>query len=302
MKIQLKLTIMFLILLTLASCSSSTAQKNAEMNKKAEIYYSHGTEALLKKEYTTALEALIKAKELDPKNSKIINNLGMAYFFKGRTDLAVKELTLAIQIDEKNSDAKNNLASIYYNQKKYGEAKNLWSDVKDDLIYHHQYRTYYNLALISETEGNEFEAMELLRKSVAVREDYCPAHFKLGELSSKKQRFKDALKHYKDASMGDCYNFPAPLYEQGRMMIKLKDYDNAREKFSEVIQRFKSTPYEKMARVQIEQLSAATQTSSRSNDRVQIKESAPVRKKIDQAALEDADLEQELEKYEAMEF
>lgn len=287
-----------LILIAMTACSSAPSQKEADLHKRADIYYSHGTEALLKKDYTTALEALLQAKEIDPQNTKTLNNLGMAYFFKGRADLAIKELNAALEVDKKNSDAKNNLASIYFNQKKYGEAKTLWNSVKNDLVYHHQYRTHYNLALISQIEGNEFESIEHLNRSVAIREDYCPAHFKLGEINSKKQRFKDALKNFKDASMGDCYNYPAPIYEQGRMMIKLRDFSSARDKFTEVTERFKNTPYAKMARVQMEQLAQNKST----NDKVKLRDSAPARRKIIQAQKEDLDLEQELEKYESLEF
>ena len=129
------------------SCASSN-KKVEQRKKRAHIYYTHGTKYLLDKEYIESLKNLLEARNLDPENSKILNNLGMAYYFRGKPELAKKEILKSIEIDPKNSDARNNLASIYFQQGQYDMAKKQYEKVLANLIYSHQYRTHYNLGLI----------------------------------------------------------------------------------------------------------------------------------------------------------
>src|SRR5690606_15241113 len=97
-------------------CSSQSIEKPNE--KKADLYYGQGTTDLYAKNYTQALKNLLKADELTPNNSKIQNNLGMAYYFKEQEKLALFHLTRAAEIDPTNTDAKMNIATIYFNSGK----------------------------------------------------------------------------------------------------------------------------------------------------------------------------------------
>ena len=147
----MKLIIGLFFIFSLLGCSTKK-QKKITL-RKAELYYGHGTENLISRNYTKALEFLLKANELDPDNSKIINNMAMAYYFKKQRNTAINLLKKAIKLDPKNSDAKNNLASIYVDSNMLQEAKDLYKQVQKDLIYSHQYRTFYNLAVIAEKEN-----------------------------------------------------------------------------------------------------------------------------------------------------
>ena len=156
LKAQTLIILLLMSLLTLFSCSSNSKDKLSEEEKKARIYFSYGTNALISKDYTTALDNFLKCAKINDQDSLLQNNLGMTYYFKGRNDLAIDHLEKAIDLDPKNSDARNNLASIYYTQKKYTEAKEQFNLVLANLVYKHQYRTQYNLGLIAIKE-NEFE-------------------------------------------------------------------------------------------------------------------------------------------------
>lgn len=219
------------LLLSLAACSSSS------VNERAELFYTHGTSKLIEKEYTEALDYLLKAAELAP-DSKIMNNLGMAYFFKDQYTLAEKHFEKALTYDSKNSDARNNLASLYFKTNRLSLAEREYKKVLEDLIYMDTYRVYYNLALISEKRGNIREANDFLKLSVKNKEDYCPANFKLGQLASNSLKLKEALDHFKKASKGACYELPAPHFEQAVIYAKLGETKKAHEKFAEIMARF----------------------------------------------------------------
>jgi len=92
-----------IILLTI-SCSS-TSEKNSEANKGV-LLYEYGTQKMMNKEYTEALDLLTKAYEIDSKNGKTLNNLAMAYYFKGQKNKAKNLWVEALEIDEKHDDAR----------------------------------------------------------------------------------------------------------------------------------------------------------------------------------------------------
>jgi len=235
-----------LLLTVVAACSSGPPEKTLK-NKKADLYYSHGTSNLLNKDYTSALDHLLKADALRPNDTKIHNNLGMAYYFKGRIKKAKYHLTKSIKLNEKNSDAKNNLASVYFNSGQYDLAEKEYLKVQNDLVYKHQYRTFYNLALISLKKNRFAEAVERYKKSIKENENFCPSYFQLGELAKKQNRPKLAYDYYLQASRGTCYNNPAPHYFQALMLIKLKRTQDARIKLQEIIERFNTSKYASMA-------------------------------------------------------
>ncbi len=246
----MKILFFVLFIFLVVSCSSNKEQKT--LTKKAELYYGHGTDYLIAKKYSKALEFLLKASELEPKNSKVINNLGMAYYFKNQHSTAIELLKKSIKLDPKNSDAKNNLASIYFDLKQYDKAKELYLQVKNDLIYEHQYRTYYNLALIAERKGNYQRMITLLENSAKEREDYCPAYLKLGKFYLNQQRYSQAIKNFRTGSGGVCYKHPNATYFLGLSWEKISETQKAINKYMEVISTFPKSDFSKLARRRLE--------------------------------------------------
>lgn len=226
---------------------SNWSVKEKTNNRKAELYYTHGTENLVNKNYTDALKLLLKAHNLTPKDTRINNNLGMAYYFKGKREKAIEYIKTSIKLSPTNSDARNNLGSIYLNLGRYPEARAQYEKVREDLIYKHQYRIYYNLAIISHREGNIKKSINYLQKSLDDRKDYCPAFYKLGEINLSQNNLAKAMKFFKHASKGTCYNYPAPIYQQAQVWLKMNEMAKARKKFLEVQEKYPKTVFAKMA-------------------------------------------------------
>lgn len=235
----------------LASCASNELADKTVEQKKAEIYYGQGTAELVKKNYPQALINLLKAREYDPKDSQIRNNLGMAYYFREQTELAEKELLTAIDLDNNNADAKANLGSIYMEKNRLKEARDLFVQVSRNLTYTAQFRNYYNFALLALKEGDRKEAFNLLFKSIKEKEDYCQAHFKLGELYTEEYKFKQALTSFQESSKGTCVNEPAPFYQQALALINLNRTEEARLKLNEIIERFPKSRFNSLANQQL---------------------------------------------------
>lgn len=253
--LSMKYCATFFFVLFLASSCASNQEKEKKYatpaEKKAELHYSHGTEKLVKKDYTLALNHLLKAVNANEKDPKIHNNLGMTYYFKGKLDMAIKHLKRSSELDPENFDALNNIASIYYKQGRYELAKSQYQKVLTNLHYPHQYRTHYNMALLHLREGSEFKARNQLAASIAENKDYCPAYFLLGKLEYEIKNYNSAFENFHKSGLGTCFSEPAPIFWKAKTLIKQNKLLRADQMFREIIKKFPSTAYSRKAAVEL---------------------------------------------------
>ena len=241
-----------LIFFLLTGCSSFN--RTAPDKKKAELYFSQGTTELVNKNYTKALEYLLKARELNSKDTRIYNNLGMSYYFKGRQEEALIYLKKSIALDGRNSDARNNLAGIYMEKGNWEAAKREYLEVLKDLLYDNQYRTYYNLALLDLRQNRNVSAIKYLKKSLEDKTDYCPALYQLGLLEKKQNNYLKALEYFQEGIKGACYEKPAPHLQLGVVWEELGEIGKAESKYKDVAKRFPETEYASLANRRLEDL------------------------------------------------
>ncbi len=254
MKKLAKLSVIIFLLPFLTMCSTNELAKKTPKEKRADLYYAQGTSKLIKKHYTEALSNLIEADKLKPEDSKIKNNLAMAYYFKGQTQMAIDLLNESIQINPKNSDAKVNLGSIYFQTNQYQLAKNTYNEILRDLVYKHQYRTHYNLALIALKQDDTLMAQKHLYLSLKDRNDYCPSLYQLGVIAREQGNFIEALKHFKESTKSTCTNDPRPHFEVASTYLKLGKKYQAEIKLLSIIRNFPKSPYAPMARTQLRKM------------------------------------------------
>ena len=254
-----------ILLLFILSCSSTETEKPDKLSK-AELYYNQGTSNLVAKDYTGALEMLLNAAEMAPGDTRVHNNLGMAYFFKQQTDLAEKHLKASIKLYPKNSDAKNNLASLYYDKGDYDKALALYQNIVSDLIYQHQYRIHYNMALIHIKRNKTYEAESELTLALKEKPDYCPAHAMLGKLARSAKDYEKALKHFKAGTLGTCYAIPEMQYFKAIGLIDVGSYPEAKLILKELISKFKDNPYEKLAQAKLKEIEGKQESGDISLD------------------------------------
>jgi tetratricopeptide (TPR) repeat protein len=238
------------------SCASKDVNSEATVEeKKASVYYDQGTSELISKNYKQALTNLLKAKELKPNDSNIRNNLGMAYYFREQIQFALEELKEAVSLDNKNSDAKMNLATIYLEKNNLKEAKKLYDQVLTDLTYVALYRVHYNLALLNLKIGDRKGAFEELAKSVKDKEDYCQAHYKMGELYTEEYKYNEALAAFTESTMGTCVSNPETHFAVAEALINLNKYEEARSKLESIIEKFPKSNFKILAQKKLANLS-----------------------------------------------
>ncbi|WP_417335399.1 tetratricopeptide repeat protein [Halobacteriovorax marinus] len=261
-------SLLFIILFALTSCATGDKLTKTPEQKKAELFYSHGTSKLLQKDYREALKYLKQAYEINPRDTKILNNLGMSYYFLGQIKTAFKYLEESLDIDSKNSDALNNIGSLYFKNKEYEKSLKSYQEVLKNLTYQHQYRTHYNIGLIHLVRGEKDKAKENFLLANTQNQDYCPASYELGKLYLGEYRYNSALKWFKEASKGICYKNPEPIYMQAVTHLQLENYSQAKEKFQEVIERFSSTRYSTLAHLKLKKINSEQILEKQANETV----------------------------------
>jgi type IV pilus assembly protein PilF len=239
-------------LLMLTSCATQVGQSKEE--RKAEIYYQQGTSNLVKRNFTRALKDLLEAAKLNPKDSGIQNNLGMAFYFKKNVSKAKQHIIRSLELDPANTDARSNLASIYMEQGDYQNATLQYSKILKDLTYEKQFKTYYNLGIMSLKTRNNKRAVSYFTKSIEENKNYCPSHFQLGMIKYKAGYYKQSLVDFKNATKGVCVNNPAPHYYLGLSYMEAGIPSQAREKFEYVIEKHGKTKYGTLSQIKISSL------------------------------------------------
>ncbi len=151
-------------------------------------------------------------------------------------------------MEPKNSDARNNLASLFLKLGKLKKAKTEYEIVLKDLIYSHQYRVLYNLALINFKQGKLWAALNKLELSISDKKDHCPAQFLRGKIYFSLRNFNEALKSYQDASKGVCYREPAPHYMQAVALEKLGLFKKTKNKYNFIMEKYPRTRYAKLSK------------------------------------------------------
>lgn len=267
-RINRNLFIFATLLTLLVSCSTlapGELKEKSPTEKKAELYYDYGTNALVEKNYTKALTNLRKAVEIIDDDSRFHNNLGMAYYFRGDVKRAIDHLERSISLDESNSDAKNNLASIYFAQNRDRKAEKLYREILKDLEYPKQFRVYYNLGLLAEKHGREDQAIKLFEKATKLNKTYCPAQYQLGVLSSKNHNYHQASIYFQNSYMGSCHDNPDPYYQEALSLFNLGEDAKALLKFKELIEKFPTSKEAILANRKVRTLSI---NSYRKNEQI----------------------------------
>ena len=283
-KIQVILAIAFLASL-LVGCGSGEVVDKSSQEKKADLYYANGTANLMSKNYTEALDRLIDANQYRPNDTKILNNLGMAYYFKNDLKHALENIKKSIEVDPKNSDARVNLASIYFKEGNIDEARAQYLHVTKDLIYANQFRTYYNLGLIAVKQGQEKLAQDYFIKSVKEREDYCPANYQLALQARRQYNFASALNWFRKAQLGTCVSMPEPHIGEAKTLIELREFEKARLKLNYILEKFGTTAYAAYATNELKQLD---KSESHSEGDISLQEKINLRRRLEQLSKEES--------------
>ena len=146
-----------------------------------------------------AKELMIKAVEIQPKNTSSLNNLGTAYRELGNPKEAIRIYKKILEIDPKHANANYNLGLVYYSLSELKKAKSY------------------------------------LKKTTEIQNNYAIAFFSLANVHAELKELKEALSNYQKAieinpKIVSFYNNLGLLYRE------LNDFENAIKCYQKVIE------------------------------------------------------------------
>jgi type IV pilus assembly protein PilF len=223
------ISILFALLLLVPGCALNQAAKNKSL-----YHYQMGQSFYAENNFTGALQEFSEAEKLTPEDPSLLNDLGLAYFRKGRYDLAEVKYLKAIGLKPDFSEARNNLGVNYLEMKRWDDAIGQFKTVQDDLFYPGQENTAINLGLAYLGKGDNQQALSILRGAVGRNPSDPRGRLDLGRVYFALDKTELAIAEYRKAlELNGSY--ASAYFNLALAQVKLKDSAAAKRAFREVI-------------------------------------------------------------------
>ncbi len=245
------MTALIVSLIALIACT--TPEKSDR--QRAGLHMQIGTGYLQKGMYPQALNELLKAEQLDPKNPLILNNVGLAYYVRGKTKLAEEKFRAAIQVLPNYSDAKNNLGRVLIDTHRDSEAVRLLQEVQGDMTYEAPEKTLSNLGMAYFDLGQYQKAEEHLSHSLQIRRENCTTANYYGRTLLEMKRLEQSATAL-DQAIEFCRSskFEEPIYFSAMSYFSLGEKEKSRARLEELLKEYPKSKYVAKAKGMLELL------------------------------------------------
>jgi Tfp pilus assembly protein PilF len=235
----------------LTGCSSL----HKEDKERAALHLQIGTGYLGQGMYPQAMTELLKAEQMDPKNPLILNNLGLAFYVRGKFKQAESKFRAAVSSDRKYSDAKNNLARVLIEQKNLNEALKWLKEVEGDLTYAYPDKTFANFGMAYFDLGQFKKAEEYLLRSLEIRRQNCVTSNYYGRTLLELKRLEQSAQVL-DQAVEFCRqsHFEEPLYFSAMSYYSLGEKEKTRARLEELLKDYPKSKYVAKAKGMLELL------------------------------------------------
>lgn len=240
-----------IIALIMTGCSSlSKADKD-----RANLHLQIGTGYLSQGLYPQAMTELLKAEQLDPKNPLILNNLGLAYYVRGKFKQAEGKFREAIRQDRGYSDGKNNLARVLIEEKNPTDALKWLKEVEGDLTYQFPEKTFANFGMAYFDLGQFRKAEEYLLRSLEIRRQNCVTSNYYGRTLLELKRLEQSAQVL-DQAIEYCRanRFEEPLFFSAMSYYSMGEKEKTRARLEELLKEYPKSKYVAKAKGMLELL------------------------------------------------
>jgi tetratricopeptide (TPR) repeat protein len=183
-------------------------------------------------DYPDAIKWLEKAVEFDANNKDAWYYLGRAYYTKARLPEARKAFQRLLDLDPRDVRAENNLGLILETEGQPGAAIEAYRQAIawQQNSLHPSEQPYVNLGSLLAEQGQTKEAIEPLQKAVEVAPGNAYCHLKLGEYYRKIGQLDGAQRELEKATQLEPDNAIAH-YQLGRLYKETRAVDRAQAEF-----------------------------------------------------------------------
>ncbi len=220
-------------------------QKKTDMES-ADYHYLLGVTALKEQNPTTALKEFLEAVKFNSSEPQIHAGLAEAYMQKKAFDLAEKHFKKAIQLSDNEPKYYNNLGALYLTMERYDDAIPAFRVAAENLLFDRPELAWVGVGLANVKKQDYPAAQHAYQKAMDVNPRYYRAPFMLGELYYNQDRPVEALEMF-SRSVEIAPGFANGYYWKGLVYMKMKETENAKQAFLEVLKLAPKTEISRLA-------------------------------------------------------
>ena len=221
----------FLLVLLVGGCTPKITTKD-----KALSHFKMGQSYLANKNYTQALDELLKAEKLSPRDASIQSHLAEAYFGKRAFALSETHYKKSLELNPGDPNVENNLAALYLAMQRWEDAAMLFRKVADNLLFSHRVRALVGMGIAYQRNGDYIksilsfdEALKASPNSPSIMTLEAQSYMLMGKHDLARKRLVRVV-----GMMPENSNARMML---GECLLYLDDNDAAAEQFREVANR-----------------------------------------------------------------
>jgi len=191
-----------------------------------------GLNYVLLNDYPDAINWLEKAVQLDPKNADAWYYLGRAYYSRSLVGQAKRAFLAALNLDPRDARAENNLGLILEAEGKPNEALDAYRNAIawQKSAGRQSEQPYLNLGSLLMEQDRAGEALSPLEKAVELAAGNANCHLKLGTAYLRTSRLPEAQRELEKAEQLDPEN-AAIHYQLARVYKQSNQMDRAKAEF-----------------------------------------------------------------------
>jgi type IV pilus biogenesis/stability protein PilW len=220
--------------LVLWGCVPIASGPNDTQKEIAKTYYQMSVDFLKDGKTPQAIQYILKAIAINPRNADFQHALGLAYQQKGLYDKAIDQYKKALELNPKLTEARNNWGTVLLVTGKDDAAIKLFQECLKDQLYATPDKAAYNIGVAYFHKKDLDKAMEYYRKSISLRHDNAVAMYNLAFCLQKKNDNLKAAQWYKRAVTTDP-SYKDAHYALGMLLMGDQDIQGALEQFKKAV-------------------------------------------------------------------
>jgi Tfp pilus assembly protein PilF len=233
----------------LSACSHGPSKK-----EEANLLVGATAGAIEAGRYQEAIKSARDGLALDPKNSDLLNNYGIALLNLGQQAAALNHFRRAVEANPKNFDATLNLGLLYLSQSKFREAEHFLSRAGSDPSYKSAPTAHYHLAGLFNRLNRPAKEASHLRQTLALDPQFCDAGLRLGRILRNQGKWREAEETLTGATKGQCFRNTEAQYELAQVQLRNRNFKAAKGRLMDIIKFFPETEFAKQAEISLQQI------------------------------------------------
>jgi type IV pilus assembly protein PilF len=216
--------------------------ESTKKDEDAKIHLQVAIDRFNAREYNKAVEACMKALDIDPSLPEGYNHLALIYMETKRYQKSYEAFQKALKVKPQYPEVFNNLGVLFNRQEKFAEAIVYFKKALDDGKYLTPENAYTNMGYAYFRMGQLATAKTYHQKALDVVPNFCLAGKNMADIYVKERKYTQAEKYFRKA-VRNCPLYQEARYKLGLVLVKMGDRKTAKLELGKLMKQHKDGPY-----------------------------------------------------------